>query len=109
MRETQIFGLSDIAREFLEENVKHVPCSPCPHCGKMMSTRMDMEQYEDARHVGMFDDGPMLHKYTLKDNSTVKEIVQASPWSSGPCIFLCLESKRGKRIGEWLEEEINKA
>lgn len=109
MRETQIFGLNDIARKFLEENVKHVPCSPCPHCGKMTSTRMDKEEHEDARHVGMFDDGPMLHMYMLKNNSTIREVVQSSSWSSGPCIFLCLENEKGKRIGEWPAEEINNA
>lgn len=108
MRMTQFIGLNSIAREFLGKNARQMPCSPCPHCGKMTSTRMDKEEYENSHYWGMFE-GPMLHKYTLKDNSTVKEILQAVPWSSGPCIFLCLENEKGNRIGEWPKEEINNA
>jgi len=37
-----------------------------------------------------------------------KEVAQAESWSSGPCIFLCLEDMDGNRYGEWLEDEIEK-
>jgi len=109
MRMTQLFGLTNGARKYLEKNVKRIPCSPCPHCGKMTTNRMDVTPYEDARHYGMFDDGPILNQYMLKSGKIVKEVVQAAPWSSGPCIFLCLENERGKQFGKWPQKEIDSA
>jgi hypothetical protein len=54
----------------------------------------------------MFDDGPSLYEYTLKDGSKVKEVVQACPWSSGPMIYLCLEDEHGNKMFPWPEEEM---
>lgn len=43
------------------------------------------------------------------DKHTYVEVVQAEPWSSGPCIFTCLMNLGSlKRIGEWSDEDINK-
>jgi len=108
MRITQFFGLTNEAKNFLDQNVKRVPCSPYPHCGKATSTKIVMDEYEDASHLGMFNDGPTLKAYALKNGTIIKEVVQATPWSSGPCIFLCLEDEKGNRIDEWPQEEIDK-
>jgi hypothetical protein len=66
---------------------------------------VEEKDYKDARGLGMFGDGPMLKEYKLKDGKVAKEIVQASPWSGGPCIFLCLEVG-GKRMFEWSDDDI---
>lgn len=108
MRCTQIFGLSSEARKFIEENVKERDCNFCKHCGKPNGTEHDSKIYESAAHVGMFDDGPDLYEYQLKDGRVAREKVQDAPWSSGPCIFLCLEVD-GERICEWPQEEIDHA
>ena len=76
--------------------------------GHILSTGIKSEMWKDAREVGMHDDGPMLDKYKLKSGKWVREVVQAVPWSSGPCIFLCLEDEDGKRLFEWTDGEIEK-
>lgn len=106
MRCTQLIGLSPAATNYLQENGIIIKGKSCPTCGHTSFDDYDCKVYGEAHASGMFDDGPDLREYKLKDGSTVKEIVQATPWSSGPCIFLCL-AKDGKRIGEWTEEEID--
>ena len=127
-RSTQIMGLSDRAREFLKCNVESVPFETCPECGTRRQSRafltalklegLEVEggsmisvvyDRETGVNEGMFEDGPVLHKYRLKTGKWVKEIVQASPWSSGPCIFLCLQDEDGRRLGEWSDDEIKTA
>lgn len=66
-------------------------------------------EYGSAAGYGMFDDGPPLFEYEIQGGGVVREIVQDCPWSSGPCIFLCLETDAGLRIGEWPETEIETA
>lgn len=90
MRETQIVGLPEGANKFLKKNVELIPYIVCPDCGKVCTTREHTEIYKDERSAGMFHDGPMLKRYFLKDGRKVIEQIQASPWSSGPCIFLRL-------------------
>lgn len=111
MRCTQIIGLTVQADEFLEKEVKRTPKIPCPTCKHVTGGDWYQVVYDETTGVqaGMFDDGPLLHEYTLKNGETVREVIQASPWSSGPCIFLCLEDKDGKRMFEWSEKEINNA
>ena len=109
MRCIQLFGLSSEATEFLKLNGQIVPTYKCPHCGGTLAEGIEKKVYASAAEFGMFDDGPELHMYFLKDGKTVKEIVQDSPWSSGPCIFLCLQDEDGKRIGEWPQEDIEQA
>ena len=88
MRCTQLIGLTVEAEEFLRKNGGE---------GKI---------YEDATNEGMFEDGPMLHEYNLVGGKVAREVIQAVPWSSGPCIFMCLEID-GKRMFEWSQEEID--
>lgn len=109
MRATQIMGLTAEAVEFLNQKVKKVPAVVCPHCGQAISTKMDSVVYESASDQGMFDDGPELHQYNLAYGGTVREVVQATQWSSGPCIFLCLETDKGKRMFEWQQKSIDEA
>ena len=109
MRCTQVFGLNQVARKFLSLHVARTPKRTCPTCHHQEGGEMIAEVYASAREDGMFDDGPDLLRYTLQDGRKFCEIVQAVPWSSGPCIFLCLEDADGKRYGEWTEEEINNA
>lgn len=109
MRCTQLFGLTDLARAYISENVRTIPCNPCPHCGEPTSSTLDMVEYEDASDAGMFNDGPMLHRYNLKVGGYVEEYIQASPWSSGPCIFLALRDEKGNTFCKWTEEQINSA
>jgi hypothetical protein len=101
MRCTQLRGLTPEATKFLDENSKIVVRSKCPHCDGVLSEGIESKVYADATSEGMFDDGPMLHQYTLKDGKIVKEIVQATVWSSGPCIFLCLENEEGNQLFPW--------
>jgi hypothetical protein len=118
MRCTQIIGLSPQAHKFLEENQKKVliKCS-CPDCETYHIPMIIKEKYADASSQGMFDDGPSLFKYQLKDDTWIYEYVQACPWSSGPMIFTALAWEPVKNpyhipdkiIQEtlWSEQEIN--
>lgn len=107
MRCTQWVGLSIEAEAFVKQNAKKVGCRPCPHCGGYTEERYDT--VKDGRYTeGMFDERHTLKTYRLEDGRLAKEIVQASPWSSGPVIFTCLEID-GQRVGEWPQEEIDRA
>lgn len=91
MRQTQIIGLSPQALTFLKENeAKTLEKCYCPDCKTPHVEISLRKQYADGSHWGMFDDGPPLYKYQLKDGSWVCEFVQSCPWSSGPMIFLAL-------------------
>lgn len=105
IRQTQIYGLNEDAEGFLSVNAKR-GVQPCPCCGQDVRDSILKREYGSAANEGMFDDGPSLYEYDLKDGRKAREIVQAVPWSSGPCIFLCLEID-GQRKLEWLESEIN--
>ena len=105
MRCTQLIGLRQEAKKFLNEQCIKIVSKQCPNCGHSLSEDLKVIATQDASEVGMFDDGPILNTYELKEGGTVKEIIQASQWSSGPCIFLCLE-KDGKRLFEWSDKEI---
>lgn len=109
IRKTQIIGLKKEAGDFIKNNVKTIKkCCSCPNCTTPHIETLVMEKYDDASECGMFDDGPNLHKYQLKDNTWIYEVVQDSPWSSGPCIFLSLKHENGEIIEEslWSDEEI---
>lgn len=110
MRCTQEYGLPEEATKFLDENVCKVPSLCCPKCNHAIYETLDCWDYEDASHLGMFDDGPKLQRYRLKNFAIVEEFVQAVPWSSGPCIFLGLRYENdGDILFQWSEEEINNA
>lgn len=110
MRCTQIMGLPLKAQKFLEKNVRMKEI-PCPHCGGLILTdKSDHQVYASAREQGMFDDGPELYEYTLQNGKKVREVVQAAPWSSGPCIFLKLvDVEAGKDLFMWTDKDINNA
>ena len=109
MRCTQIRGLTIDAENFLNENCNQVPKKFCPHCQGVLVLGRECEVYEDASEAGMFDDGPNLLNYHLKDGSVVSEVIQEIVWSSGPCIFMCLQDESGNRIHEWPTNEIENA
>lgn len=92
MRMTQVIGLSPSAIQFLEE---------------FGAVQLVREVYADASYAGMFDDGPELYAYPLKEGGMVYEQIQATPWSSGPCIFLNLMNEDKKDIAFWTDEEMN--
>ena len=108
MRHTQFIGLPPEALKFLEEHCEIIPDSTCHHCGGILSYKKRTEIYADAKQYGMFDDGPMLSKYYLKDGREVFEDIQCCPWSSGPMIFLCLKDKDKNILFKWDDKEIEK-
>lgn len=107
MRETQIIGLNNDALMYIQNNCQETEVL-CSHCKQGKIKEILSVKYASAAHCGMFDDGPDLYEYTLKNGKKVKEVVQAVPWSSGPCIFLCLELD-GSQLFPWSEKEINEA
>jgi len=109
VRCTQIIGLTNEARKYIHDNVKQVSDLKCPKCHTTVTQKIVSRIYKDASDRGMFDDGPMLEEYTLNDGKKVREIIQATPWSSGPCIFMCLENEKGERMFEWAQEDIDDA
>lgn len=117
MRHTQYFGLTQKAKQLItdltvvqDHIIRKFPDGHIEEFDQMNSLDMTRsEDYKDASYVGMFDDGPTLRKYTLRDGTIYFEFVQASPWSSGPCIFLALKDKDGNVVEEslWDNEYIN--
>lgn len=104
MRCTQLIGLTKKALEFLRDNEKivKIKCS-CPHCTTEHLESTICEDHEDASSYGMFDDGPMLNKYQLKDDSWAYEYVQEVIWSSGPMIYLSIQDHPEL---DWSQEEL---
>ncbi len=100
MRCTQFIGLSKEARDFINK-----------YNGKKLC------EYEG--NTGMFEEPLMYGIYEVEipynyygvemtRKETYIEITQAEPWSSGSCIFTCLENIITKhRIGKWSEEDID--
>jgi len=106
-------GLPKEAEVFLDQYGMKAQ-STCPHCGGLIGpARRQSTIYADAKTQGMFDDGPLLHDYPLTDGGKAREIVQAAPWSSGPCIFLALRifDSTGATTREilWPQDKIDQA
>jgi glutaredoxin len=102
-------GLPEKAEKFLADNVRMIE-TKCPYCGHAEVTDTeDKRIYASAKNEGMFDDGPELYEYTLNGGEKVREVVQAAPWSSGPCIFLKLVDEAGKDLFTWADKDINNA
>jgi len=108
MRCTHIIGLPPDATDFISENISLVPDVVCPNCGKVCTKRWGHHTWLDRSDVGMFDDGPELQEYMLKDGRVVREHIQAAPWSSGPCIFLKLIDEDMNILFEWSEDDMEK-
>lgn len=100
MRCDQFMGLNPWARKLVEgesvlaytEEIVRVypdgrrePQEPRPVYVCTVKTEESGEYF-----TGMFEEDYPLHKYTFPDGSVYYEMVQADPWSSGPCFFLAL-------------------
>jgi predicted Fe-Mo cluster-binding NifX family protein len=109
-RSTNFFGLSADAKAFLKENVATVETNViiCPHCGQKASSSFEEHKIKSGRVADGLYEEVELWDYHLKDGSVAHEITQASRWSSGPMIFMCLEVG-GKKVGMWTKKEINSA
>ena len=107
LRMYQEIGLKPEAKEFLEKNVNQIVGRRdiCPHCHKEIQVFMTKEIISEEAIDSFYGEGPILHKYRSRSGGVIKEILQAEPWSSGPCAFLCLEVD-GRRMFEWTEEEM---
>lgn len=119
IRMTQYQGLSSNAIEFLElQKTKKIGFR------KIIETFFDKREEEKEEDIivpittqesseeittGMFGEEIILYKYTKEDGSIYFEYVQASPWFSGPMIFIALKDEKGNIVKEslWLEETIN--
>ena len=104
MRCYQHIGLTPEAESFLTDNVEMIPNICCPKCGEIISYKMNSRvvRVEEL----FYNDGPCIIEYKLKDGRTCTEIVQCSPWNSGPMGFMCLEID-GQKMFEWSDDEIN--
>ncbi len=110
MRMTQTYGLTKEAEEFLKENVEMIPNLICPRCEEVVSYRQNKKIYGNAKDAGMFNDGPELTEYMLKDGSIVREkLNKYAPWSSGPNLFIDLVDINGDILYGWTEKEINES
>ena len=49
-----------------------------------------------------------LHRYTFPDGRVYEEYVQAELWSSGPCYFIALKTKKGTVVTQslWADDEL---
>jgi hypothetical protein len=94
----KILGHKVVREEYTNGEVKEVSRDPI----------YDQEVYEEW--VGSYDPTP-LKQYVAKDGSIFREAVQASPWSSGPMIFMALQDENEEWIEEtlWDEKEIDRA
>lgn len=107
---TQIYGLKEEAEKFIKENVEMIPDMVCTDCGKVMSHKQNRKIYASAKDAGMFEDGPTLCEYILKDGTIVREkLNKYTPWSSGPNLFVDLVDQNGNPLYEWSEKEINES
>ena len=52
-------------------------------------TLESLDRYIGAH--GMFGEDIELGRWRDADGNAYREVVQADPWSSGPCIFTCLD------------------
>jgi len=60
--------------------------------------------------TGMFPDEVYPHyRYIFPDGKVYEDAVQASPWSSGPVIFLALRDENGDWVPEslWPQEAVD--
>lgn len=71
-------------------------------------TRLSLSNDGEAVY-GMFGTpAGYLREWTLSDGRTVREQVQAEPWSSGPMFFTQLVDDSGEILYAWTQEEIDR-
>jgi len=105
MRMTQFIGLSEKAREFLQNKCK-LDTVQIFRNGVLQKEWTEPVREKWGTLFGMFEEEIPVFKYFLKDGSILKEVEQASPWSSGPVIFTCLEDEDGKRMYKWSKKKM---
>lgn len=92
-RTTQFVGLTSMAREF----VKDATILP--------SDRFTLGMFQEMIPLGRWS---LVGPFKCRENACIREVVQASPWSSGPMIFTCLEVDYGNggisRMLQWIED-----
>ncbi|MFA6842993.1 MAG: hypothetical protein WCR33_01185 [Bacilli bacterium] len=124
MRCTQFFGLSKNANDWLEKYCKQTHyfqkvfraydgSDEWVEVENSEGTQLVSKPLEENEKVfGMFgEEVYVLQQYEMDNGSIVEEYVQADPWSSGPCIFLCLRFQSTKKFVNkslWKDEEIEK-
>lgn len=97
IRQTQNFGLSPNALNFLERSATRVnPCSVCGRDSGYLKHKVG--------NFGMFDE-EFLYEYQLKTGGVAREKIQMEVWDSGPMIFLKLELSNGNQF-QWSEQEL---
>jgi hypothetical protein len=105
MRMYQEIGLKPEAQEFLDDYCAVEPASRCPHCNEILTYKRKI--ISSVHRDSFYEDGPTLNVYLLKDGTTIKEIVQTEPWSSGPICFLCLQREDGEKLFKWTDLEVD--
>ena len=111
MRMAQIRGLSPVASAYLEANAIHDHFELCKNGEVVNEYDLPKSKESDNIYHGMFDEEYPLMEYEMRDGSYLYEFVQASPWSSGPVIFLALQDESDVHVSEslWDNEEIDNA
>lgn len=108
MRCTQIMGLTEEAKKFLEENCEMVSDMICPTCGEVITQKMNRSIYRNNNESGILNDDDLpLYSYVLKDERIIFETEQETKWSSGPRIFLCLSDEYGIPMFKWDQKVID--
>ena len=98
-RSTQYIGLTKAAHEFVK-SLKSL--DPDTHTNGMFDEKIPLRRWAVPENMPAFDG--------LQDRPTacIREVVQASPWSSGPMLFLCLEADYGNdakaQMFEWIND-----
>jgi len=105
-RTTQFIGLSSNAWNFLKEYKYKQLCEYYMTEGMfdepVMGSIYECILEREGRYS--FPENKYMEEY----KETFIEVVQAMPWSSGPCIFTCLKYlAKDEYIGLWSDKEIN--
>ena len=113
MRCDQPMGLNAWARDLLESQDVKVLDKTTRIFPDGKEVKFEMEKFvseiksEQYDTYEGFDEHP-LYKHTFPDGRIYFEFLQASPWYSGPVMFLALKDEQGNEIKEslWTEEEM---
>ena len=114
MRCDQFIGLNDEAKTYLEREKVLLSSTfeidwTTKEINRIDEYSIDIQEYSFITGAWQ-DEVARLHEYTWPSGEKCREIVQATPWSSGPCYFLCLEIVGGESAGdklyEWTEKKM---
>ena|SRR3990167_5530619 len=78
-RSTQFIGLTADAKDYIRD------FKPLP------SDRNAIGMFGEEIPLGKWEENRIRTRYPHQTNAIIREVVQTSPWSSGPMIFTCLE------------------